>query len=411
MVIKLSRLFILILVILVGSATLPYYYKISFGKRVVTPMVSYSPITEDFLVSNVVNNNFFYMDKSGHEYSRSEADELLPLQNYRLLLAKNQMPDSVQGVKIDVDSLRKNNLFFRVRPRDIDMPGIDMFPLFESRPARLKLYMPQEYFTINSKFVFTDAASNRNVDSLSSMFTRALRRAGFTFPGRKFFGNPTTRKAFDEGYFVVDDAGKMFQIKKIHGRPFCRQIPLPKNLRVRHMVVYENGLREFYGAVISESNDVYLVLYDHYKLKKLNIGDYNALEDELLFRGNILNRQVSVIKSDRVLATVFDRNYQIIANHEVPIGKHYSKFAEQAYQLIFPFELNISRPQSYYVGFHFSTYSLIALYLNTLLMLSLLFWKRYHSGKGLRKWYDFVLVLVAGIFGFIAILIYENTDL
>lgn len=411
MIVKLSRLFILLVVIFVASITLPHYYKISFGNRIVTPMINYSPVTEDFLISEYGNKKFFWKDRQGNTYSHSEADKLMPLANYRVLLGKGIMPDSIQGIKIDIDTLRVNNLFTRLRPKEIDAPGINMFPLFESKPPRFKLTMPTNYFGVNNRMEFIDAESNKVVEQLTASFTNALTDIGFAFPGKKFFGNPTTRKAFDEGYFIIDALGKLFHVKKINGQPYCKNISLPDDFAVRHMIVYENSLREFYGLIVNDNNEIFLLLYDQYKLKKLPVESYDALNDQMIFRGNIFYRQVNVVKDSKIKTFVMDRNYETVAFYEDDIPKRYSATAAMIQKVLFPFTLSLSKSTSYFVGFHFSTYSCIALILNILLMAALLFFKRYRTKSVLNKWYDFAIVLVTGIYGFIAVLVYENTDL
>jgi len=410
MMVKLSRILILLLVILITSVTLPHYYRISFGKRVIKPMINFSPVTESFLIGSYSNNKFQWIDMNGHAFSRDEADVLLPFSNYRLLLAKGQMPDSLQGVEINIDSLRLNSLFMRLRAKEIDPPGIKMFPLLESKPARLKLTMPKDFVRFTTRMEFVNAQGNTVEETLTKRFTSALVKEGFTFPGVKYFGNPSTHKAFDEGYFVVDATGKFFHIKKIRGKPYCKNIPLPAGFTVRHMVVYENALQEFYGMLINDKNEVFLLLYDHYKLRQLPTQNYDALKDQLIFRGDLFYRLTTIIKERKIFSTAVNRKYEKIASYEGEIPSSYGRTAALVHRYLFPFTLRFSISTTYFQNFYFSAYSFAALWLNVLLMLSMFFLKRYRGRAGLNRWYDYILVLVSGIYGFIAVLVYENTD-
>lgn len=411
MIVKLSRLLILLLVILVASVTLPHYYRLSFGERVFKPLINYSPVIKDFLVFENRNSKYKWFDSKGVEYSRNESDVLLPFSNYRLLLAKGKMPDSLQGVKINIDTMRLNNQFMRLRPREINAPGIKMFPLFESKPRRLKLIMPSNYVRITKRMEFIEAKTNTLNTDLTDSFTSALQEQGFTFPAVKHFGNPTLRKAFDEGYFVVDAAGKLFHIKKIRGKAYCQYITLPEAFKLRHMIVYENNLREFYGLIINENNEVFLLLYDQYKIQKLPIENYDALKDQLIFRGDLFYRLVTVVKERKIFSFVMDRSYKPLDYYEREIPANYSKLAKTMYNYLFPFTITFNTSTSYYVDFYFSGYAFAALYFNLLLMLILFSFKRYRSKTAIKKWYDFAIVLMTGIYGFIAVLVYENTDL
>ncbi len=410
MMVKLSRILILFLVILMAAVTLPHYYRISFGERVIKPMINFSPVTEGFLIGSYSKNKFQWIDTAGHPYSREEVDILLPFSNFRLLLSKGLMPDSLQGKKINIDTLRYNNLFMRLRPKVINAPGIKMFPLFESKPARLKLTMPKDYVRFNTRMEFVNASKNMVEEGITKRFTSALTEQGFTFPGIKYFGNPSTRKAFDEGYFVVDAAEKFFHIKKIKGKPYCKNIPLPAGFTVRHMVVYENALREFYGLLINDKNEVYLLLYNQYKLQQLPVQDYNALTDQLVFRGDLFYRLTTVVKDRESVSVVVNRKYKKIAAYEKEIPASYGKTAAIVHDYLFPFTLRFSISTTYFQNFYFSAYSFAALWLNIILMFSLFFLKRYRGRAGLKRWYDFILVLLSGIYGFIGVIVYENTD-
>ena len=411
MTVKFSRFLILILVVLTASILLPYYFQLSFGRRVFNPRIQYSSVKEEFLVRKYENSRLYWLDQAGNKYSNIEADPLLPLHSYRLLLAKNIMPDSIGEKEVNIDSIRLNNLQLRVRPKEIDAPGINLYPLFESKPPRLSLFMPSNFMRITEQVEFIDAKTNQVEPEISQAFTSALDEVGFKYPAIKYFGNPTTRKAFDEGYFVIDSEQNFFHIKKVHGEPYCKKINLPDKFKVKHMTVYENNLREFYGIVFNENSEIYLLMYDHYRLQKMPVENFNMKTDNFLFRGNWLYRQMTVYKDNKISCFVTDRDYNRIAYYEEPIEYLYSDDMKMIAAVIFPFILKYHVYNTNYVGFYFSDYSYTALYLNIILMAMLLFFKRYRANKALKKWYDYAIVLVTGIYGLIAVLIYENTDL
>ena len=187
MILKLSRLLIILLVILVTSSSLPQFFRISFGQRVVMPVIYYSPILKDFLIGSYTAKKYSWSDRNNKEYTRDETDSLLPFTNYRVLLGKGIMPDSVNGINIDLETMRKNNLFSRIRPRDIDVPRVKLFPLFESNPPRFKLTLPPNFSRIGDRMEFFDTATNTIEDELTQSFTTALINEGFTFPATNYF--------------------------------------------------------------------------------------------------------------------------------------------------------------------------------------------------------------------------------
>ena len=179
----------------------------------------------------------------------------------------------------------------RIRPRSIDQPQIALYPLLESKPARFKLEMPKEYFRITDRMEFINAATNEIDETQTKLFTSRLVKAGFEFPAQQYFTNPTTRKAFDDGYFIVDNSGQLFHIKKINGKPFCVNTNIPKNFRIKYMLVKEMNLKEFHSIIFSETNEVYLLLYENYRLQKLPLEGFDAVKEEFLFVGNMFIKQ------------------------------------------------------------------------------------------------------------------------
>ena len=161
MLIKISRILLIILVIIVASIHLPYIYWLGFGERITTPFVYYSPVTQNFLIYTVEGKSYEWRDTDGKNYNRKEVDSLLPFFSYRMLASRGIMPDSLQGIKFDLKEVRLNNLLQRIRPYNIDEPQIPLYPLLESQPERLKLTLPESYFRITDKMEFITAAANQ----------------------------------------------------------------------------------------------------------------------------------------------------------------------------------------------------------------------------------------------------------
>jgi len=410
MIVKLSRFLLIGLVICLAALFLPKYFWIGFGDRVYPPQVRYSPLQQDFLIGKTIDKNFVWFGNDGTEYTRENSDSLLPFSNYRLLAAKGLMPDSVNGQKIELDEVRLNNIFERIRPYVMDAPQIKLYPLFESKPARLKLELPQAFFRITDRMEFIVAETNQIDEALSIAFTNALEAENFNFPMTGIYGNPTTRKAFDEGYFVVDSRDQMFHVKMIHGKPFCKNVHLPADVKVKYLSVREMELREFYGLMIDQSNKLYLLMYDAYRLQPLPVESYNSKEHTIIFMGNLQNRTFLVDSDNLSRAFVTDRAYNLVAEHtETWVGYEDTQVSSIG-RYLFPFEISLTRDNSKFIGLNFSEYHFNALYFNILLIILTIVLLRYRRSSVIKKWYDLLIVLITGIFGFIAIAVLENTD-
>ncbi len=410
MMVKLSRFFLLLIVIFVAAIYIPEYYWLGFAERNQYPMAFYSPVLHDFLIGRYQDSRYYYKDSSGNKYSRKQVDTMLPFNNYRLLAAKGQMPDSVNGVKIELDEVRRNNGTIRVRAKDLDMPAIPLYPLFESKPPRLKLEMPKEFFRINQRFEFITAETNTIDEALSNRFTAALQQKNFTFPAKGIYGNPTTRKAFDEGYFIVDAEHKLYHVKKVHGKPYCAPIPVPAHLRIKNIIVKENELREQYGLLITEKSAVYYIMYDRYRLQKLPLKQYDSSKDQLIILSDLFYRVCNVVSDTTLNSVVTDRKYQPIGYYKESWPGPEKSLAGIASRYLFPFRLELTKSISRYVDFYFEGYHTQALFANILFVLLTLGLMKKRNVLIPRKWYDLALVLITGVYGFLAVLIFENTD-
>jgi len=407
MIVRFSRIFLIILVVFVGAIYLPQYYWVSFEERISRPIIYYSPVIEKFIIGRYATSGYYYTDETGKKYNRSETDHILPLLNYRVLAARDMMPDSIMGVKIDIKEVRKNNLIINIRPKDIKHPQIQLYPLFESKPPRLRLNLPKSFFRITDRMEFIDCQTNQIDESLSQTFTRVLQEKGFHFPARNIFGNPTTRKPYDAGYFVVDAIVQFFHIKQISGKPFCEKIPLPEGMSVKWMGVSEKEIKEFYGLLINEKNEIFLLMFDHYRFQKLPVSGYDPERSSLRLMGTLFHRWITVKYDDHLNAYLMDRNYHLLRTYEEKWKGKYQTRAGIVSKYIFPFEIAL-KDKSQFVTIRFTGFNYQALFFNFFLALITFFWVIRKRKLHFRSWLDVVFVVITGIYGFIGIFLFEH---
>jgi len=401
--IRYTRLALVVLLILVFSWTIPYYYWKAFDVSVRAPRASYSPVTNQFLLLRPENKSVRYMDLAGKEYTREEYERLLPLANYRQLAATNQMPDSLRGIKIDLKEVALNNLFSRINSADIGMPQISLFPLLESKSGRVKLEKPETFFRITDRMEFIDAATNSINEKQTRLFTDTLRGRGFRFPAKQIAGNPTTRKAFDEGYFVVDAADRVFHIKMIKGQPFCRETGIPAAPRIVQMFIAETSLREYYGFVITEDNAVSLISYDSYRLVRLPIERYDHATCMLVFSGDLFFRTITVQGDGWLETVVTDRSYAKMAGYSDAWATRKNAPAGHVADALFPFTLHLEDGDAPFVDLYGSLGRLDALWVLVLSVTLMLLSIRLRRKSMKSHTADIVLVAVSGIFGLLAV--------
>lgn len=407
--IKTLRILFILFVIFVSAIILPSFYDLSFEQRVITPSVYYSSVNERFIVRdyNVLTNKFTYVDREGTEYSQAEADSLLPLTFYRVLASKNALPDSLRGLPLDYNEIRINTLFNKVKPYMIDAPAIPLYPLMESNPPRFQLELPKDVFRFTDRLEFIDTHTNTVDEEKTKKYNDALLAQGFTAPAKGIFGNPSTRKPFDEGYFIVDANDDLFHLKRVDGEPVCVNTNFDKNVKIKHFAVSENSLKEFYGLIVSESNELYLLTYKNYYLQKLPVSEYDYKVDEVQFRGNIFFRTIALIESGQQTCFATDRDYTLVDSITIKWPTEEDHMMSEIKTYIFPFHIKMENPTTVYKVLKADAYNMNSIWLNVLLVL-IAFFIKLRTADVKNNIIPLVVVLFTGIYGFISLLIFND---
>ena len=188
--------------------------------------------------------------------------------------------------------------------------------MFESKSGRVRLEVPDDYFRIANRCEFVNCETNSINQDKSNLFTAAFSKENFNFPATRIAGNPTNKKPFDEGYFVVDSKNKLYHIKMIKGKPFCKFTNNPESLKIAYLKIGEMSLREFYGFLYTKQGDVFLISYDNYKLIKLPLDNFDMQKESFSIIGDQFYRTISLTSAKRVRTIVTDRNYNVIDRYE-----------------------------------------------------------------------------------------------
>lgn len=410
MIFKTTRYFMLIISVIVLSIYLPEVYWKLFNESVKVPLILYSPVIEKFLIFRIDSENH-YQDEDGKVYTRSKFEALEPIFYFRQLVTEKRMPDSLRGIALDLSLIKINNFRIRLTPNSLNPPTIDLLPMLESRSGRANLSMPEDVFRFTGNAIeFIDCYSNTIDEEKSDFFTEALKKEGFVFPYKKLYGNPTTRKPFDEGYFIVDNEDKIFHVKMVKGMPYCKNINAPKGFKVKSMNIAENNLREFYGIIITDKDELFLISYDNYKLINVPVNGYNAANTTMIFRGDIFFRSVQLVNDDSVVVIMYNKKYKPIDRYSEPL-KNVKKAAVGITEgYLFPFVISTEDESTYYLDFYFRLTNVNALILNLVLLIFTIGLYKMKGYDLIKNIPDFVLVGLTGIYGLIAILIFIPFD-
>jgi len=408
---KIARYLLILSVIISFALVLPEFYSRLFYKSIPKTYVYYSSISKEFLTTQFQDGNFKRTDSKGNKITRDEFEILTPLFSYKQLLYKEVMPDTIQGVPIDIQELRLNGIYFSVRSSDIFSYNIPIAPLLESKPGRPDLKMPVEFIRIDDELEFIHCATNKVLPELSKLFNDELISKGFHFPAKRMFGNPTTRKPFDEGYFIIDDEGDFFHLKRVKDKPYVAKVTLPSDVKVQFVYVRENNLKEFYALMIAEDNRLFLITYDNYKIIELPSDGYDRTNFKLTFKGNLLYREVSFSNNNSIKSIITDRNYKVVDTYYDKWESNEESTVGIISKSIFPFSISLEDRNNSFIDFYVEASGFNYLYGNIIaLLIGLVLFSTKFKRKTSTKIIDLLIILATGVYGLVAVLLIRDEN-
>lgn len=285
---RISYIVILVLSVVALSWLMPWLYNLAFSTPARDPFVGWSPVIDRFVVSIIDENDnldIFDIDPAtgaaGRRWSREQRDSLMPEIYANQLSSKGLMPDSIKGIEMTPRNIRMNRWTFSSFPRNFNRDVPAVYPLMESMPARFDLEEPKVVLTMYGGVEITDIATN-TIDSVKTQrFARMFAEKGFQFPARAAHANITTRKAYDNGYLIIDDDHNLYHLKMQVNRPSMAKIELPDGMIPTQVFVVENADKMLYGFVATENGDFYALTRDNYELIRLPGIKFNPYTDRL----------------------------------------------------------------------------------------------------------------------------------
>ena len=149
-----------------------------------------------------------------------EVVDTVALPVIRQLASEGRFPSRIEGVAVDVRDAERSGFIFRSSPSEINRRKPGLYQLLESMPARVDFKSPTDVFRITGDGIeFVDMATKTLDRAKSDAFTRVMKDKGFAFPARVIAGNASTRKDYDNGYFIVDNDFKVYHLKQMLRRP------------------------------------------------------------------------------------------------------------------------------------------------------------------------------------------------
>jgi hypothetical protein len=390
------------------AVAMPNLYWTIMEKPVNSPFVMYSCVENTFMIQHTTPT-LVREDLKGNKYSREEYEQKLPLMYNMQLTSNGTMPDSINGVAMEMRVLRKARSSYKYQPKSMDSPQPGIYPLFESQSGRVNLEMPNDFFRIRNRIEFIDAASNKVDEEKSTTFTAALTKRGFNFPALLIAGLPTTRKSCDEGYLVTDANNQLFHLKMEKGKPYVKNVKLPSNLTFKWIECVDFANKLYYAYLISATNEIYVLFQDTYELLKLPVAGFNPEVDVLKIMGDLFHYNVILEGDSYLKAVVLDSKFNKVDEYSEKWEDKYHRKEGKIFDFLFPFELTLKSETSRYLDFRMNHSSGYYWLLLSMLLVGLeVYWIRRMKNKITDHLLDLGIIVVTGIFGFIAVNIFQN---
>ena len=341
--------------------------------------------------------------KTGKTFTEYEFDSIIPMFYARQLMNDGRFPDSINGRPITIPEVNSNTFYFRYNPSDISSPSIPIYTLFESFSGRVKLEMPGDVFRLKHKIEFIKPETNKVDAKKSERFMRAFRGAGFKFPAKKAFGNPTTRKMYDEGYFVIDADDRVFHLKMVNGKPFVKNIKVPSGIVPIHIVVKEPKIKSHYGFLLDDQHRFFLITTDNYRLQEIKTPAFDARSNRLVVMANPLYWTVNVISPKGKESLALDAGTKQVID-SVSLLKPIEK--DKVLSYVLPFEIRFQSRTSDYVKPDIAFAKIWVLILNLVLAIAYFFLVR--KKKNNNTVVHLGWVVLTGVYGFVACLLLKE---
>ena len=298
---KLANIILGIIVVLLVVWELPWLYNnyaVSFlhGDEIGgQPFTLYSGLADEFIQNTEGQGR---RGISGREYTVEEADSLLPFFWTTQLVNAGRLPDTIRGYAVSPQLIRQTNINYHRRAYDThtNRPNCGLWLLLESLPKRVNLEDPDDAFRFTKDGIeFINMNTGKVKPKKSKHFTDALVKKGFAFPVHELDGNPDTRKEYDEGYLLIDNNRKMYQMKMTAGQPFVKKSDLTDETVVPKFIFVTEFRSRCLRGMMTDENNVLYVITPNYEVKPLGGGiHYDPTQSNMMIMGNMLDWTIRI---------------------------------------------------------------------------------------------------------------------
>ncbi|MCW7753782.1 DUF4857 domain-containing protein [Desulfobotulus sp. H1] len=407
----LSRWVLCLSALLVMASVLPRMFDLAFRQATPVPFVLFSPVDNLFFMSGTLaDGQRIYRDETGREYDRKTFMAKTPLFWFRDVFAWGMMPRLIEDVPITRKTVEEGSQIFRYRPGDLPSVSIPLWPLLESASDFSNLRLPETMFWNDGALVFENGITRKRDESMTRKVGQSLSDAGFSFPVQAVWGNPTTRKSHDDGYFLKDGKGRLFHLQQIKGEPVCLDTGVSGIGAIRYLVVSEDERRELYGYFITDDGRFHLLMQEDYRVISPDLMSFDPETMGLLFMADMLGRTVVYGNAEQWYALRLSLDYDILHSYGEKVAPALSPSIRFFKTTLFPFIFQTKAEYGKGAALSIQFSGLAAMY-GTLFFSSLfLAIRKRVTGSFRVRLYEAVLLLSCGLYGFVVLFMEKSSS-
>ena len=394
---KFASLILIIFSFLVLSFYLPKIYSDLIKNDSLATYVFYSSKNKEFIYKkHFGEHNFTYGTSKGETISSKEFEEALPFVYWRNLDIQKKLPINIDGTIYTKTQIRKARQSFKFDFRDLheNKKQIALYPLFKPNSKKGMIAFPNEMFTLNKNFTLYDSEENSINKKLSEKYTKIFEKKNFLFPAKIIAGKTTNIKPLDEGYFILDSKDDLFHMKVYDNQMHLKKIAYDKNIKIKDIKISESRKKEFYGVLLNKKNELYIITYKDYKLKKLELPLYDAKTMKVEIYANPMIKLLRFQDKKHVFTIAYDKNFRYIDQYKSEIPQVNNYFTK-AYKYLFAFTIKKDEYKNYEkYNFEFNSY--FSYILNLILAFCFLIFTKFKNTK--ENLIKIVLLLLGGIY-------------
>ncbi|NQY24491.1 MAG: DUF4857 domain-containing protein [Campylobacteraceae bacterium] len=395
---KLSFLIFLVLFLTSFSFFLPYSTKALSKNIDLATYVFYSAPQKQFMYKQHLGyHHFVYGNDKNEKLSLKEYEKALPFIYWRNLDIQKKLPIVIDGISYDKKTIKKARQSFKFAYNNVNenINQIALYPLFNPSSKKGIISFPNLMFNLDQEFSIYDSEDNSKDVELSKQYTLALKNKGFSFPAKIIAGKTTNMKPLDEGYFVLDNKNKLFHFKRYDDELFIKNVSYDSKIKITQIKIAESRKKEFYGLIIDENNNAYVLMYKNYNFVKLPLKYYDSNTMKLEIYANAVNKLIRYKDEKYIYAVAFDKNFSYLDEFKVGIpqvSSLYQTFFDYAYTF------NIKKnPYKSYEEYSFEIGAKKAFVLS--FCLALLYLLLFRKEKKETRILKSILLLFTGLYG------------